>query len=79
MVKLVIYYSLYTFNDIAHASKMFNFIIYADDTNLSTTIEIVFKNTGNLSISDTLNNELILVNTSLKLNKLSLNVKKVNI
>ncbi len=55
---------------------MFNFIIYADDTNLSTTIEIVFRNTGDLSISDTLNNELILVNNYLKLNKLSLNVKK---
>ncbi len=41
-------------NDIPHASKMFNFIIFADDTNLSTTIEIVFKNTRDLSISDTL-------------------------
>ncbi len=55
---------------------MFNFIIYADDTNLSTTIEIVFRNTGDLSISDTLNNELILVNNWLKLNKLPLNIKK---
>ncbi len=63
-------------NDIAHASKMFNVIIYADDTNLSTTIEIVFRNTGELSISDTLNNELIIVNNWLKLNKLTLNVKK---
>ncbi len=28
-------------NDITHASKIFEFIIYADDTNLSTTIEMV--------------------------------------
>ncbi len=63
-------------NDIAHASKMLNFIIYADDTSLSTTI--VFRNTGELSISDTLNNELVLVNNWLKLNKLSLNDKKSN-
>ncbi len=63
-------------NDIAHTSKMFNFIIYADNINLSTSIEIVFRNAGDLSISDTLNNELILVNKLLKLNKLSLNVNK---
>ena len=30
-------------NDIANASNLFNFIIYADDTTLSTTIEIVIK------------------------------------
>ncbi len=75
---LWLYYLLFIIyiNDIAHASKIFNFIIYADDTNLSTIIEIVFRNTEDLSISDALNNELILVNNWLKLNKLSLNVKK---
>ncbi len=49
-------------NDIAHASKLFDFIIYADDTTLSTTIEIVVKTTSNLPISDILNNELSMVN-----------------
>ncbi len=63
-------------NDIAHASKHFDFIIYADDTTLSTTIEIVVKTTINLPISDILNNELSLVNNWLKVNKLSLNIKK---
>ncbi len=28
-------------NDIVQASKIFDFIIYADDTTLSTTLEIV--------------------------------------
>ncbi len=63
-------------NDIAHASKLFNFIIYADDTTLSSSIEIVVKTTKNLPISDILNNELSLVNNWLKVNKLSLNIKK---
>ncbi len=63
-------------NDIAHASKRFDFIIYADDTTFSTTIEIVVKTTTNLPISDILNNELSLVNNWLKVNKLSLNITK---
>ncbi len=63
-------------NDIAHASKHFTYIIYADDTTLSTTIEIVVKTTTNLPISDILNNELSLVNNWLKVNKLSLNIRK---
>ncbi len=49
-------------NDIAHSSKMFDFIIYADDTTLSTTIEIVVRTTTDLAISNVLNNELSLVN-----------------
>ncbi len=46
---------IYT-NDIVHASKHFDFIIYADDNILSSTIEIVVKTTTNLPISDILNN-----------------------
>ncbi len=30
-------------NGITHASKIFDFTIYADDTNLSTTVEMVIK------------------------------------
>ncbi len=41
-------------NDIAQASKLFDFIMYADDTNLSTTIEIVVRTTTNVPISDIL-------------------------
>ncbi len=49
-------------NDIARASKLFDFIIYANDTTLSTTIEIVVRTTTNVPISDILNNELSMVN-----------------
>ncbi len=66
-------------NDIAHASKMFDFIIHADDTILSTIIEIVVRSTTDLTISEILNNELPMVNNWLKVDKLSLNIKKVNI
>ncbi len=63
-------------NDIAQSSKLFDIIIYADDTTLSTTIEKVFRTTTNVPISDILNNELSMVNNWLKVNKLSLNIKK---
>ncbi len=63
-------------NDIAHTSKMFDFIIYADDTTLSTTIEIVVRTITIVPIRDVLNNELSMVNNWLKLNELSLNTKK---
>ncbi len=41
-------------NDIAHASKMFYFIIYANNTTLSTIIEIVVRSTTYLTISEIL-------------------------
>ncbi len=63
-------------NDIAQSSKLFHFIIYADDITLSTTIEIVVRTTTNVPISDILNNELSIVNNWLTVNKLSLNIKK---
>ncbi len=37
-------------NDIANASSLFDFIIYADDTTLSTTLEIVIRHTNNKDI-----------------------------
>ncbi len=55
---------------------MFDFIIYADDTTLSTIIEIVIISTTDLTISEIFNNELSMVNNWLKVNKLSLNIKK---
>ncbi len=63
------------FNDIAQANKLFDFIIYADDTTLSTTLEIVIRNTPNLNAENIPNTELQNVNDWLKLNKLSLNLK----
>ncbi len=49
-------------NNIAQSSKLFDFIIYADDTTLSTTIEVVVRTTTNVHGSDILNNELSMVN-----------------
>ncbi len=37
-------------NNIAQAIELFDFIINADDTTLSTTLEIVIRNTQNLLI-----------------------------
>ncbi len=39
-------------NDLANASKLFNFIIYADDTTLQTTIEIVICESNNIPIEN---------------------------
>ncbi len=40
---LVLYYFSYNKNDIALSNKLFDFILYADDTSLSTTLEIISK------------------------------------
>ena len=56
-------------NDIAQSSNHFNFIIYADDTTLCSTLKINADATK-------LNRELNNVSHWLNLNKLSLNVKK---
>ncbi len=49
-------------NDIANANNLFNFIIYADDTTLSTTLDIVIKDTNNGNIEAKLNKELAGIN-----------------
>ena len=44
-------------NDIAEASDLFDFILYADDTSLTTTIKLVIrKDCG--TIQECINNEL---------------------
>ncbi len=54
-------------NDIANASNLFNFIIYADDTILSTTLDmIVTKDTTNGNIERKINRELVSINNWLK-------------
>ncbi len=40
---------IYT-NHIANSSKHFDFIIYSDDTTLSTTIEIIYRDKNNNTI-----------------------------
>ena len=58
-------------NDLCNASKLFKMIIYADDTTLYSTLDIF----GNYT-SKNLNLELTKVADWLKLNKLSINIKK---
>ena len=63
-------------NDIANASKLFDFILYADDTSLTTTIELVIRDGNIRTLEVGINSELDKINEWLKLNKLSLNVSK---
>ncbi len=65
-------------NDIANTSKLFNFIIYADETTLQTIVEIIIGESNNIPIETKINNQLELINEWLKMKKLSLNVKKKN-
>ena len=60
-------------NDLPTVTKLFKFIIYADDSTLFTTISY---NTPCKTEIDTINNNLLLISDYLKLNKLSLNVEK---
>ena len=62
-------------NDIAYASKMFELILYADDSTLSTTLNS-FNININADINDDINAELIKITDWLNANKLSLNVTK---
>lgn len=59
-------------NDFPKASKQINFIIYAYDTTLSTTIE---GNSNDNKTVHNINRELKNINDWLKVNKLSLNIK----
>ncbi len=62
-------------NDITEASDLFDFILYADDTSLNTTLEIIANRHPN-STQESINIELNKLNNWLKLNKLSLNIQK---
>ena len=59
-------------NDVPYCTKYFNFILYADDTTLNSTIQIPTMSPINI------NSELAKVYDWLAVNKLSLNVKKKN-
>ena len=61
-------------NDISTASKIFNVILYADDTSLASVLNAF--NLGREPISTHINQELDKINTWLMSNKLSLNVEK---
>ena len=57
-------------NDIPNATNQFNFILYADDTSLYTTIQI--QETASINVNEQLGHEY----DWLAVNKLSLNIKK---
>ena len=62
-------------NDISQSSDKFDFLAYADDTTLSTTLN-KFSASDDMNISDLINLELYNINEWLEINKLSLNAKK---
>ena len=65
-------------NDIPQSNQSFRFILYADDTNLFTTVEYSLPISIS-NVSEILNNELKEINDWLSLNKLTLNIQKTNL
>ena len=59
-------------NDISTASKLFSYILFADDTNL------FFKHSDPIMAASIINNELKQISLWFKVNKLSLNASKTN-
>ncbi len=51
-------------------------LIYADDTTLSTTIEVILNNISNDDVESKINSEITCINDWLKCNKLSLKTSK---
>ena len=62
-------------NDLPHASDIFNSIMYADDTTISTTLQPIKSIYPTQSVNTSLNNELVKISDWLSINKLSINVK----
>ena len=63
-------------NDFAQTTNLFNFLIYADDTTLSSTLNTFNDNIHDQNIETLINEELLKISESLTINKLSLNVVK---
>ena len=63
-------------NDISKASELFDFISYADDTTLSSQMHCFGDANDNDNIFMNLSSELNKIIEWLKINKLSLNIKK---
>ena len=63
-------------NDFPQANNIFNFIMYADDTTLSSTLNAFTEHNNNLDLCAFINYELLKVNEWLKINKLSINDAK---
>ena len=63
-------------NEIVFSRDVFNFIMYADDTALITSIEHFDRNGIATGIKVTINDELSKTNEWFTVNKLSLNINK---
>ena len=63
-------------NDLPQCTNKFDFIMYADDTTLSNTIDSFSDITSNTNADSLINAELCKVIEWLKINKLSLNKTK---
>ena len=63
-------------NDFAQATKLFNFLNYADDTTLSSTLNTFNDNMHDQNLEILINEELLKISEWLNINKLSLNVVK---
>ena len=61
-------------NDICNASKLFKMIIYADDTTLYSTLDVFGTST-----TKEINLEITKITDWFKLNKLSINIKNLNL
>ena len=55
---------------------MFNFLIYVDDTTLSSILNVFSDNIHDRNIESLINEELAQINDWLKINKLSLHIVK---
>ncbi len=56
--------------------QVIDFIIYADDTTLSTTIDIIYRGANTNNTEEMINTELNNINDRLNINKLTLNTGK---
>ena len=63
-------------NDFALSSEKFKFVMYADDTTLTSTLETFSTNELNGNPASSINIELNKISEWLKLNRLTLNVQK---
>ena len=75
-MSLVIYNIYIYINDFRKANKMFNFIMYVDDTTLFSTIKSFNDNIPNKSTECAVNDELLNILKLLNINTLSLSKAK---
>ncbi len=68
-------YNIYI-NDISKVDDLFAFIVYADDTTLSSILSAFKSNTDQLNTESKIKNELSKISTWLIVNKLSLRVNE---